>query len=363
MPKYLILLLLPLLMLVSCGDDDSGKSPVQSEFGESSSGEVDSSSSDKVTEPAEGESSSSSKKIALSSSTPRSDKKSSSSSSKEKKSSSSSKVETSSSKKSSSSSSNPRKDNKSSSSSAKSSSSSDKSSSSSAKSSSSSDKSSSSSVKSSSSSAKSSSSSLGIPFEIYDCSEHKCVTTIYLNPKIEYGEFLDTRDDQVYRTVKIGEQTWMAQNLNYKMEGSRCLCQSGCLTNANSDSLCSVYGRLYTWDAANNACPPGWRLPSDDKDDKDYKILSSYVEENNHGMAVGTSLKAGKNDIWGFSGLFSGFRTSIGADTYDHKGYYWTNEEKDDQYAFGRTLGDDEDFFGWRTADKEDWLSIRCIKK
>ena len=47
MPKYLILLLLPLLMLVSCGDDDSGKSPVQSEFGESSSGEVDSSSSDK----------------------------------------------------------------------------------------------------------------------------------------------------------------------------------------------------------------------------------------------------------------------------------------------------------------------------
>ena len=155
----------------------------------------------------------------------------------------------------------------------------------------------------------------------------------------------------------------MAQNLNYKMEGSRCLCQSGCLTNANSDSLCSVYGRLYTWDAANNACPPGWRLPSDDKEDKDYEILSQYVEENNHGMAVGTSLKAGKNDIWGFSGLFSGFRTSIGADTYGHKGYYWTNEEKDDQYAFGRTLGDDGVFFGWRTADKEDWLSIRCIKK
>ena len=82
--RILIALFIPLLMLVSCGDDDSGKSPVQSEFGESSSGEVDSSSSDKVTEPAEGESSSSSKKIALSSSTPRSDKKSSSSSSKEK---------------------------------------------------------------------------------------------------------------------------------------------------------------------------------------------------------------------------------------------------------------------------------------
>ena len=252
---------------------------------------------------------------------------------------------------------------KSSSSSAKSSPSSEKSSSSSAKSSSSSEKSSSSSAKSSSSSAKSSSSSLGIPFEIYDCSEHKCVTTIYLNPNIEYGEFLDTRDDQVYRTVKIGEQTWMAQNLNYKMEGSRCLCQGGCLSNANSDSLCSVYGRLYTWDAANNACPPGWRLPSDDKEDKDYEILSQYVEENNHGMAVGTSLKAGKNDIWGFSGMFSGYRTAIGAEQYAYKGYYWTNEAKNEDYAFARTLGKDEDFFGWSTSSKDDWHAIRCIKK
>lgn len=237
----------------------------------------------------------------------------------------------------------------------KSSSSSEKSSSSSAKSSSSSDKSSSSSVKSSSSSAKSSSSSLGIPFEIYDCSEHKCVTTIYLNPNIEYGEFLDTRDDQVYRTVKIGEQTWMAQNLNYKMEGSRCLRQD----KSSSDSLCFVYGRLYTWNAANNACPIGWRLPSDEED---YKELSDYVKEHNHGMAIGTSLKAGKNDIWGFSGMFSGYRTRIGAETFDHEGYYWTNEEKDSQYAFGRLLDIDEDYFGWITADKEDWLAVRCIK-
>ena len=61
------ILSMAMILLLSCGDDDSGKSLVQSEFGESSSGEVDSSSSDKVTEPAEGESSSSSKKIALSS--------------------------------------------------------------------------------------------------------------------------------------------------------------------------------------------------------------------------------------------------------------------------------------------------------
>ena len=54
-----------------------------------------------------------------------------------------------------------------------------------------------------------------IPSVKYDCKLYKCVTTAYLNPDVEYGELLDERDNQVYRTVKIGEQEWMAQNLNF----------------------------------------------------------------------------------------------------------------------------------------------------
>lgn len=103
-------------------------------------------------------------------------------------------------------------------------------------------------------------------------------------------------------------------------------------------------------------------MPSDDKEDKDYEILSKFVEENNHGMAVGTSLKAGKNDIWGFSGMFSGYRTPIGAEEFDYKGYYWTNEAKNDTEAYARTLGKEEDFFGWDTASKDTWFAVRCIK-
>ena len=233
-----------------------------------------------------------------------------------------------------------------------SSSSSEKSSSSKDEPSSSSEKLSSNKDESSSSSEKSSSSSLGIPFEIYDCSKYQCITTIHLNPNIKYGEYLDDRPAQnkVYRTVKIGEQEWMAQNLNYAKAGSICPLEE--------DSLCNLYGRLYKWDDAINACPSGWRLPNAD----DYKNLSDYVESNSNGLPVGTCLKYGENNIWGFSGVFAGFRTRIGADSeYGIYGYFWTSTEAEDK-AKGRILVKNKDYLGYVTEYKEAMLSVRCIK-
>ena len=227
-------------------------------------------------------------------------------------------------------------------------------------SSSSSVKTSSSSQKSSSSSAKSSSSSAVIPSKLYDCEKYKCVSTKYLNPEIEYGEYLDVRDSQVYRTVQIGEQVWMAQNLNYKSDTL-----SFCYRN---DSLnCMQWGRLYTWEKAMTVCPEGWHLP----DTTDYFILAEYVDENNGDYNVGKSLKSGRYNMFGFSGLLgSGY--SPGGDAFDKGGstsgdaYFWTSSEaknhSTETYAIMRGLWYSDGIFGILDWEKEDALAVRCIK-
>ena len=133
-----------------------------------------------------------------------------------------------------------------------------------------------------------------IPSKDYDCSKYKCVITDYLNPDLDYGEFLDKRDNQVYRTIQIGDQVWFAQNLNYETDSTFCY--------DNKLDSCTKYGRLYTWNAAvgksmeecpydsacyltdstkneapvRGACPEGWHVPAY----KEFYALKVYVTEH-----------------------------------------------------------------------------------
>ena len=199
-----------------------------------------------------------------------------------------------------------------------------------------------------------SSSANTIPSKIYDCNEYNCVPTTYLNPDIEYGELLDTRDNQVYRTVEIGTQTWMAQNLNYKVEHSFCLKQK--------DSLCVIYGRYYPFSVAMDSvnqggcgngegcerqishqgiCPNGWHLPDSLEFDYFIKFISKDKNEKYFSRAVRSKMLWSDSmglDEFGFSllptgrVLFAKYDGNYAYSKSEHKQYIclWGNGWKKD---------------------------------
>jgi uncharacterized protein (TIGR02145 family) len=109
----------------------------------------------------------------------------------------------------------------------------------------------------------------------------RCVLGASSSSSITYGELKDERDEQKYRTVKIGTQNWMAENLNYEATNSQCY--------NYKESNCEIYGRLYNWETAKTICPEGWKLPTR----SEWNALLSYV-----GDIAGVKLKA-KSGIWG----------------------------------------------------------------
>ena len=170
-----------------------------------------------------------------------------------------------------------------------------------------------------------------------------------------YGEFFDDRDSRTYKTIEIGSQTWMAENLNYEMEGSYCY---------NDDmNYCDVleYGRLYVWTAAQDACPDGWHLPSPEEFDA---LLATM------GSDAGFMLRAdyawqyypGDNSS-GFSALPGGFRGNTGK--YSEEGtmaFFWSNAKASNGTSGYNLIIDrfgDASMHG--EYDSADGNSVRCI--
>jgi uncharacterized protein (TIGR02145 family) len=173
--------------------------------------------------------------------------------------------------------------------------------------------------------------------------------------------FTDDRDGQKYKTVKIGNQTWMAQNLNYKPEpqtgDSRCY--------DNKESNCKQYGRLYDWNAAKAACPAGWHLPS--------RQEWNDLEAAAGGDAAGRALKSvswrdagGGNgaDGYGFSALPGGTRYSDGSfGNLGDYAHWWTATEDTDGRAYYRRMYYDYDYVYEAVDDGSLGFSVRCVKE
>jgi uncharacterized protein (TIGR02145 family) len=156
---------------------------------------------------------------------------------------------------------------------------------------------------------------------------------------IEYNpqaRFCDTRDNKLYKYVIIGEQTWMAENLNYAAKGSKCY--------NNKSANCEKYGRLYNWATAMKACPKGWHLPSE----KEWSNLEKAVggklnmeceDESDccyYFSTAGNALKSqsGWNDNgngedeFGFSALPSGVGNSDGSfNEVGILGIWWSSND------------------------------------
>jgi uncharacterized protein (TIGR02145 family) len=167
------------------------------------------------------------------------------------------------------------------------------------------------------------------------------------------GKLTDKRDGQKYRTVKIGNQTWMAENLNHQTGKSWCY--------GNDDSNCKQYGRLYDWETAKTACPSGWHLPTKAE-------WSALVETAGDDAGRKFKSKTGWDkggtgtDDYGFSALPGGAPISVGNVVFaGYGGYYWTATEGGASRAYTRRITYDDDNVDEDTLNKEDGFAVRCV--
>lgn len=177
-------------------------------------------------------------------------------------------------------------------------------------------------------------------------------------PELVKGVMTDKRDGQTYKTVKIGTQTWMAENLNYKVKGGRCY--------FNIEDYCSWYGRLYKWQIARNICPSGWHLPTKAEFEMLFdavggvkmagKMLKSTIDWEND--ANGT-------DAFGFTALPAGMNSSEEGDFFLGEGaLFWSSTEKSFKEACIMILRHEDGDLGiLESMDKFGVsLSVRCVK-
>ncbi len=194
--------------------------------------------------------------------------------------------------------------------------------------------------------------------------------------------FIDERNGQSYNTVLIGEQCWMAQNLNIgtMLNGNNNQTDNGitekyCL---NNDSLnCNIYGGLYQWNemmkyqtsnGSQGICPNGWHLPSDSEWDEmimllgDYQIAGGEMKEK--GNEHWNSPNTGATNSSGFTGLPGGYRVHFNGSflSSGFTGFYWTSTVSNTNRAHGKFLHYNSTEISSDTSKKLNGFSVRCIK-
>ena len=204
---------------------------------------------------------------------------------------------------------------------------------------------------------------------------------------------IDTRDMKVYKTVQIGTQCWMAQNLNVGIRingivdhSDNDILEKYCYGDAESN--CGLYGGLYQWDemmqyvttkGTKGICPDGWHIPSDSDwctlatflASETIDCASLYYYNNDAGgqMKETTTWRApnsGASNSSGFTGLPGGYRTMTDPSSFSalsENGLWWSSTQYETAgYSRHWGLYYDDDGVAHFASMKSDGLSVRCIR-
>jgi len=206
------------------------------------------------------------------------------------------------------------------------------------------------------------------------------IGAIIFNPDLTYGTVSDI-DGNSYKTIQIGTQTWMAENLKttkYK-DGSAIpdvtdntawgsLTTPGyCWYNNDAALYQNVYGALYNWYAVSTGklCPAGWHVPYD----PEWTTLTTFL---GGGSVAGGKLKETGITHWatsaatnesGFTALPGSYRDFSGQFNYiGSYGYYWSSTENPPDYAWGRLLFHNNTIITRGDAREKLGMAVRCLK-
>ena len=207
-------------------------------------------------------------------------------------------------------------------------------------------------------------------------------------PDISYGEFTDPRDGEVYKTITIGGNEWMAENLRATRYNNGDVIpqleDANTWIDASGGAWCSydnnpendvIYGKLYNWYAVNDErglAPEGWRVPTNEdwiilEDLAGGEIIAGGKLKATGTIEAGTGLwhdpNTGATNETGFTALPGGYRFDYGLFHYiGDNGRWWSATEYNDDYAWNRYINYNGNSVYKRYNDKECGFSVRCLR-
>lgn len=204
------------------------------------------------------------------------------------------------------------------------------------------------------------------------------IIDITFNPDLTYNSISDN-DGNSYKTIQIGDQVWMAENLrttkfNDGTDIPRTI-ENLLWVKLESPGYCwyknvnVTYGPLYNWHAVNSGilCPTGWHVPSDNE----WTTLTTYlggetvagIKQKEAGLANWSSPNTGSTNESGFTALPGGYRNYSGEfGNINRGGYWWSSTEKSSSDAYFRAVNYSYSNVDRSSSNKRSGLSVRCIQ-